>query len=56
MVNYLQKIEDKTCIRFKPRNDEIDYIEIVNQDWCHSNLGKIGNLIFNLIKYSTDLW
>lgn len=47
MVINLQKIEKRTCIRFKPRTEAFD-IEIVNKFGCYSSLGKIGKTVFNL--------
>ncbi|TRY57580.1 hypothetical protein DNTS_023507 [Danionella cerebrum] len=32
----------KTCIRFVPRTNQLDYISIVNQIGCSSNVGRAG--------------
>ncbi|KHJ79678.1 astacin [Oesophagostomum dentatum] len=40
----INRIEANTCIRFKERTDEHDYIEIQNQvgEGCYTNVGRIG--------------
>jgi hypothetical protein len=38
----MEGIEKYTCVRFKPRTTEKDYVEIKSGSGCHSNLGKIG--------------
>lgn len=37
-----QFIEDRTCIRFKPRQYEDDYLKIVSKDGCWSYVGRQG--------------
>lgn len=54
MVGELKQIEKGTCIRFKPRDDEIDYIEIgVSGDLtiCWSLSGKQGKIFLFLIYF-----
>lgn len=38
----MEGLEKYTCVRFKPRTTERDYVEIKSGSGCHSNLGKIG--------------
>jgi hypothetical protein len=35
-------IEYYTCIRFKPRTNERDYVQIYSGNGCSSNMGRIG--------------
>uniref|UniRef100_A0A8D0CQ20 Metalloendopeptidase n=1 Tax=Sander lucioperca TaxID=283035 RepID=A0A8D0CQ20_SANLU len=42
IVNALQGFHSKTCIRFVPRNNEIDYISVENKVGCYSYFGKVG--------------
>lgn len=38
----MDSIESETCIRFKPRKHEYDYINIYSGKYCKSNLGRTG--------------
>ncbi|ETN76863.1 astacin [Necator americanus] len=40
----MKRIEDNTCIRFKPRANEWDYVDIRNQagQGCYTNVGRPG--------------
>jgi Astacin (Peptidase family M12A) len=38
----MDTIEKYTCIRFRPRSVEKDYVLIYAGSGCHSNMGKIG--------------
>lgn len=38
----MDAIERETCIRFKPRKHEYDYINIFSGKYCKSNLGRTG--------------
>uniref|UniRef100_A0A8C9X9Y1 Metalloendopeptidase n=1 Tax=Sander lucioperca TaxID=283035 RepID=A0A8C9X9Y1_SANLU len=42
IVNAFQGFHSKTCIRFVPRNNEIDYVSVENKVGCYSSLGKVG--------------
>lgn len=43
IVKALAVIESVTCIRFVPRTDEVNYVEITGNDsGCHSNVGYLG--------------
>ncbi|XP_078100755.1 hatching enzyme 1.2-like, partial [Sander vitreus] len=42
IVSSLQDFHRKTCIRFVPRNNEIDYVSVENKDGCFSMFGKVG--------------
>lgn len=43
IVKALGVIESVTCIRFVPRTDEADYVEITGNDsGCHSNVGYLA--------------
>ena len=38
----MQTYHDQTCVRFKPRQHEQDYISIENKSGCFSSLGRVG--------------
>lgn len=42
MVNEFRTIEDRTCIRFVRRTNEIDFVDIINGGGCWSWLGRQG--------------
>lgn len=52
MIEELADIEAGTCIRFEPREDEIDYIEIIDGLDCSSKLGKMGKISICFLKIS----
>lgn len=35
-------IEKRTCISFKQRTNEVNYVKVVSKDGCHSKLGMVG--------------
>lgn len=38
----MDQYHKKTCIRFKPRTDERDYISIYPDEGCYSLVGRVG--------------
>jgi Astacin (Peptidase family M12A) len=38
----MDTIEKYTCVRFRKRTAEKDYVSIIDGKGCHSNMGKIG--------------
>ncbi|CAJ0598856.1 unnamed protein product [Cylicocyclus nassatus] len=40
----MQKVADNTCIEFRPRTNEDEFVEIVNEEdgSCRANVGRIG--------------
>lgn len=38
----MDDLEHYTCVKYSPRTNETDYIEIVAGKGCHSRVGKIG--------------
>lgn len=38
----MNEIQQKTCVRFTPRTNEKDFIEIVNKGGCSSLVGRSG--------------
>lgn len=40
--NAMQEWEKYTCLRFKPRTTEVDYIKYVDGSGCSSHVGRIG--------------
>ncbi|KAK6726438.1 hypothetical protein RB195_004636 [Necator americanus] len=39
----MRRIEDNTCIRFKPWTNEQSYIQIENRDGCWAGIGRLGS-------------
>ncbi|XGW21035.1 hypothetical protein V3C99_004191 [Haemonchus contortus] len=51
IVNAMQRIMDNTCIRFRNRTDEEDYIDIVNKrdEGCYTSVGRqLGRSVLQL--------
>lgn len=42
MLNELRLIEARTCIRFVPRTNQFDFVDITNGNGCWSWLGRQG--------------
>nr|QNH72401.1 toxin candidate TRINITY_DN17935_c0_g1_i1 [Ceriantheomorphe brasiliensis] len=42
LKNAMKEWENKTCIRFKKRKNEADYVEFYYGDGCNSDVGRIG--------------
>lgn len=38
----MNDLESYTCVRFKQRSNERDYVHITDDDGCWSHMGKIG--------------
>jgi len=37
----MEEIENKTCIRFKPREDEKDFVHFQDGKGCSSSVGRV---------------
>ena len=40
----MKEFESKTCLRFKPRSSERDYIHIYSGSGCNSQVGRVGRM------------
>ncbi|XP_069134485.1 uncharacterized protein [Argopecten irradians] len=38
----IEEYHQKTCIRFVPRTNEVDYIRLTKLDGCYSKIGRVG--------------
>lgn len=38
----MDDLEKFTCVKFIPRTEEVDYLDIISDRGCHSRVGKIG--------------
>ncbi|XP_035227710.1 astacin-like metalloprotease toxin 5 [Stegodyphus dumicola] len=43
LMRAIRHIEERTCIRFKHKTDEKDYIRMVQSNGCWSFVGRLGN-------------
>ncbi|KAG5673251.1 hypothetical protein PVAND_003314 [Polypedilum vanderplanki] len=43
IIDAMDEIHEKTCIRFVPRTNQIDYVNVTNtNDGCYSKVGRVG--------------
>ena len=40
----MEEFESKTCLRFKPRSSERDYVHIYSGSGCNSQVGRVGRM------------
>ena len=40
----MKEFESKTCLRFKPRSSDRDYIHIYSGSGCNSQVGRVGRM------------
>ena len=40
----MEEFEGKTCLRFKPRSSERDYVHIYSGSGCNSQVGRVGRM------------
>ncbi|XP_069591746.1 astacin-like metalloendopeptidase [Ranitomeya imitator] len=52
----LSDIEDATCIRFKPKTSEADYITFVASTGCWSSVGRVGGVQYISLEKPGCVW